>query len=81
VDVKILVSSEFRFAPFAVSPGSVGMAIDFVHFETDLVPVDGGGWKGSGRGMDAVGAGGAHGDLVVVCEFLGLIFIVEIGNV
>jgi len=44
------------------------MAIDFVHFETDLVPVDGRGWRRSGRGADAVDAGGAHGDLVIFSD-------------
>jgi hypothetical protein len=44
------------------------MAIHFVHFETDLVPVDGRGWKGSGRGVDVGGAVGAHGDFCLLAR-------------
>lgn len=41
------------------------MAVDFVHLEADVVPVDGGGWRGSGRGVEAVGAAGGHCFLLV----------------
>ena len=38
------------------------MAVDFAHLETDFVPVDGRGCRGSGgRVGDAVGAVGGHG--------------------
>ena len=44
----------------------MGMAVDFVHFETDVVPINGGGWRGSGCGMEAVG--GHDGELIVGYE-------------
>ena len=69
MDVEILACLKFRFAPFAVCPGGMSMAIDFVHFETDLVPVDGRGWRGSGGGVDTGAAVGAHGDFCLLAKF------------
>ena len=61
MDVQILVCAKFSGTPFAICPGGMGMAVDFVHLETDLIPVDGRGRRGNRGGVDAVRAVCAHG--------------------